>query len=144
MIGGTWAGIDSRSPSHGGGYAEELPVKKMGVKKDGQTYQFLFWSRQDYFVDEEAKRMHTDILHPALSEAKDTLQLENMLKDEPFCSEILKSSFTSYINCAINRVVFDYVILEYSLEAPNSLIVIGKSFDSNLEVFRIKMKKLNK
>ncbi|MDO9181522.1 MAG: hypothetical protein Q7U04_03895 [Bacteriovorax sp.] len=140
MLGGTWAGIDTQYPSHGGGYATQIPVKKLGVNKDGQTYRFLFWAREDYYVDEEAKRMHTDLLHPALLEAKDTLQLEKILKDEPACKDILKNSFMSYIDCVINRVAFDYLILEYSPESPDSLEVIGKDLNSNNEVFRIKMK----
>lgn len=140
MLGGTWAGSDTSHPSHGGGYSSPIPVKKLGVQRDGQTYRFLFWAREDYYIEDEAKRMHTDLLHSALLEAKNTAQLEKILKDDSACIDFVKNTSLTYRDCAIYRVVFDYIILEYSPESPDSLVVIGKELNSNNEVFRIKMK----
>lgn len=143
MIGGTWVGVDARFASGGGGYAMPIPVKKMGYKKiDENTTQFMFWAREDYYVDLEARRMHTDILNPLLANASDTIALDALLQKDPTCQKLLKANrYANAIeNCTVTETVFDYLVLEYSSKAPALLKVTGRNLNELADGFSFEMK----
>ena len=143
MIGGTWVGVDSQYASRGGGYAVPIPVRKMGYKKiDENTTQFMFWAREDYYADLEARRMRTDILNPLLANASDTIALDALLRKDPTCQKLLKANrFADAIeNCAVTETDFDYLILEYSSKTPALLKVKGRNLNEIADGFSFEMK----
>ena len=143
MIGGTWVGVDAQYASHGGGYAIPIPVKKMGYKKINEdTTQFMFWAREDYYVDLDARRMHTDILNPLLAKVSDTMALDAFLRKDPTCWKLLKANpYADAIeNCTVTDTAFDYLVLEYSGKTPALLKVTGRNLNEALEVFSFDMK----
>lgn len=137
MIGGTWVGVNTRYPSHGGGYGREIPVKKIGFKQSGSLLSYYVWAREEYFSEEEARKMKTDLLHPSLKNVTNTLELENILKDDTDCTNVrTQNKYMSILDCAIvKHVIFDYLVIDANLDDLSEIKISDRLLNQETEVF---------
>jgi hypothetical protein len=139
MIGGTFEGSDGRFSTGGGGYGVGIPLVRMGAKKtDEHQYEFLFWAREEYYVNPEARRMHTHVLNPKLVQSQTIQDFVEAAKSDPGCADF-QPIFGFRVFCAVREVIFDYLVLRYSPLNPGSLQVVGRNLNSNQDLFAFEM-----